>query len=182
MSLVSIRRRATPLVALIAVLLIGLPAAARAQADGTPQDPAPETAEINEIDGAAWLAGCWRVESPDGRNAAEEQWMAPRGGLMVGMSRSIRGGEARGYELLTIRVAEGRLVYHAVPSGQAPADFPARHAADGRLEFVNSEHDFPQKIAYTRHGDDQVEAAVFGEADGSEPAFVIPYRRVRCPG
>ena len=184
MSPVSIRHRAAPLVALTAVLLIGLPAAARAQADGPPQDPAPETpaAEPSELDAAAWLAGCWRVESSDGRNAAEEQWMAPRGGLMVGMSRSVRGGEARGYELLTIRVAEGRLVYHAVPSGQAPADFPARRAADGRLEFVNSEHDFPQKIAYTRHGDDQVEAAVFGEADGSEPAFVIPYQRVRCPG
>ncbi len=162
-----------------AVLLAGLPGVAHAQSDAAPDSSPPETAEL---DAAAWLAGCWRVESPDGQNAAEEQWMAPRGGLMVGMSRSIRGGEARGYELLTIRVEDGALVYHAVPSGQKPTDFRARRVEDGRLEFVNPEHDFPQKIVYTRKGHDQAEAAVFGDADGSEPAFAIPYERVPCPG
>lgn len=163
----------------LGALLFGLPGMVRAQAEGTPEEAEHEKVTL---EGAAWLAGCWRAESPDGRNADEEQWMAPRGGLMVGMSRSIRGGEARGHELMTIRVEEGRLVYHAVPSGQVPTDFPASHAANGRLEFVNAEHDFPQKIVYTRSGHDRVEAAVFGEADGSEPAFVIPYERVRCTG
>lgn len=122
------------------------------------------------------------VESPDGQNAAEEQWMAPRGGLMVGMTRGIRAGEARGHECLTIRIEGGALVYHAVPSGQRATDFPARRVEDGRLEFVNAAHDFPQKIVYTRRGHDQVEAAVFGEADGSEPVFAMAYRRVPCPG
>lgn len=161
------------------VLLIGLPGLARAQAE-----VAPEAAEHEQatLDAAAWLAGCWRAEFADGRDAAEEQWMAPRGGLMVGMSRSIRGGEARGHELLTIRAEDGRLVYHAAPSGQAPTDFPARNVADGRLEFVNAGHDFPRKIVYTQSGHDQIEAAVFGEAEGSEPAFTIPYERIPCPG
>jgi hypothetical protein len=110
-------------------------------------------------------------------------WMAPRGGLMVGMSRSIRHGRAGGYELATIRAdTAGRLVYHAVPSGQEPTDFPARSVGDGRLEFVNAEHDFPQKIVYARIDPDLVHAAVFGEVDGAEPAFLLPYRRVRCPG
>jgi hypothetical protein len=48
------------------------------------------------LEPAVWLAGCWAAVSPDGRNAAEEQWMAPRGGLMVGMSRTVRDGTARG--------------------------------------------------------------------------------------
>ena len=172
------RRRAIRLGIATALLLIGVPGAARAQADPAPKDAAAEDATL-EI--AAWLAGCWRAEAPDNRSAAEEQWMAPRGGLMVGMSRSIRGGRARGHELLTIRVEDGRLVYHAVPSGQASTDFPARQVEYGRLEFVNAEHDFPQKIVYTRDGDNRVEAAVFGEADGTEPAFAIPYERVSCP-
>lgn len=108
--------------------------------------------------------------------------MAPRGGLMVGMSRSIRGGRATGYELATIGTdSDGLLVYHAEPSGQSPADFPARSVEDGRLEFVNAEHDFPRKIVYARIDDDFIHAAVFGEADGAEPAFLVPYRRVRCP-
>lgn len=134
------------------------------------------------LDDAAWLAGCWEAASDDGQNAAEEQWMAPRGGLMVGMSRSIRGGRATGYELATIGLdSGGLLVYHAVPSGQSPADFPARSIEDGRLEFVNAEHDFPQKIVYARIDENFIHAAVFGEADGAEPAFLIPYRRVPCP-
>jgi len=168
-----------------AALLTGLPGMARAQAeaaapDGVPtEQPMPGSAALEAV---AWLAGCWRVESPDGQNAAEEQWMAPRGGLMVGMSRSIRGGVARGHEFLTIRVEDGTLVYHAVPSGQQPTDFRARDAEGWRLEFVNAEHDFPQKIIYTRGDDDRVEAAVFGDVDDSEPAFAIPYRRVSCPG
>jgi len=133
------------------------------------------------IEAAGWLAGCWEAASADGQDAAEEQWMAPRGGLMVGMGRSIRGGEASGYELATIRVGrDGLLVYHAEPAGQSPGDFPARSVEPGRLEFVNAEHDFPQKIVYVQMDENFVHAAVFGEVDGAEPAFLIPYRRVKC--
>lgn len=133
-------------------------------------------------DPAGWLAGCWEASSPDGQNAAEEQWMAPRGGLMVGMTRSIRGGRATGYELLTIREnAGGILVFHAEPSGQSPTDFPARSVEEGRLEFVNAEHDFPKKIVYAQIDENLIHAAVFAEADGAEPAFLLPYRRVPCP-
>lgn len=134
------------------------------------------------VESAGWLAGCWEASSPDGQNAAEEQWMAPRGGLMVGMTRSIRGGRATGYELLTIHEnADGILVLHAEPSDQAPTDFPARSVEEGRLEFGNAEHDFPQKIVYAQIDEDLIHAAVFGEADGAEPAFLLPYRRVACP-
>lgn len=175
-------RRVVRTVVVVCALLAGLPGMARGQSAGVPDSTASGAASGDAVDAAGWLAGCWRVESPDGQNVAEEQWMAPRGGLMVGVSRSIRGGEARGHELLTIRVEDGRLVYHAVPSGQAATDFPARRVDEGLLEFVNAEHDFPQKIVYTRRGHDQAEAAVFGDVDGSEPAFTIPYERVPCPG
>lgn len=180
-------RRAARTIVVVWALLAGLPGMARGQSEGAPDGAASAIAPAaapgsDALEAAAWLAGCWRVESPDGQSAAEEQWMQPRGGLMVGMSRSIRGGEARGHELLTIRVEDGGLVYHAVPSGQAATEFPARSVEDGRLEFVNAEHDFPQKIVYTRNGDDAIEAAVFGDADDSDPAFAIPYARVVCPG
>lgn len=102
---------------------------------------------------------------------------------MVGMSRTTRDDSARGYELVTIRVGDdGRLVYHAEPSGQSPTDFPARSVEHGRLEFVNTEHDFPQKIIYSRIGDDVIHAAVFRQATDTEPAFLIPYQRDECGG
>ena len=69
----------------------------------------------------------------------------------------------------------------AAPSGQTVTDFLARAIAPGRLEFVNAEHDFPKKIVYTLLEEDLAEAAVFGEVDGSEPAFTLRYRGVDCP-
>lgn len=148
------------------------------QAPDAPRDDARAMA----LAPAAWLAGCWEATSATGRSVTEEQWMAPSGGLMVGMSRSVRDGTARGYELLTIRVGEdGGLVYRAAPSGQVVTDFPARAVAPGRLEFVNVEHDFPKKIVYTRLEENLTEASVFGEADVFEPAFTLRYRGVSCP-
>lgn len=167
--------------AVVTACVLPGPAPAVAQVPGASHGLARSTTD-STLEDAAWLAGCWRTESPDGRNATEEQWMAPRGGLMVGMSRSVRDDEARAHELLTIRVAAEGLVYHAAPSGQTPTDFPARSVEEGRLEFVNADHDFPQKIVYTPRAAHAAEAAVFGEADDPEPAFTILYQRVRCPG
>ena len=145
-------------------------------------DAARDEVGATALSPAAWLAGCWEATSATGRSVTEEQWMAPSGGLMVGMSRSVRDGAARGYELLTIRAGkDGGLVYRAAPSGQAVTDFPARAVAPGRLEFVNAEHAFPKKIVYTLLEEDLTEAAVFGEVDASEPAFTLRYRGVSCP-
>jgi hypothetical protein len=99
---------------------------------------------------------------------------------MVGMGRTVRDGEARGFEQLSLRVRDGRPVYHAAPSGQAPTDLPARAVEGGRLEFANPSHDFPRQIVYARFDDDDFQAAVVAEGEGAEPAFLVPYRRVRC--
>ena len=163
-------------------LLALLPATLAAQ-EAVETPPAAEGAGSTNLgDAATWLAGCWEASSPDGERSVEEQWMAPRGGLMLGLSRSVRDGEARSHEFLAIRETEGRLVYHAVPSGQAPTDFTARVVGDGRLEFVNAGHDFPRKIVYRRLGADSVRAEVFAEVDGDAPAFALPFGRVSCPG
>lgn len=163
--------------ALLATLLLSTFAAAEAQ-----EAPPGSGAGASTLEDAAWLAGCWRAESPDGRDAVEEIWMAPRGGLMVGMSRSVRGGEARGYEFLTIRSVEGTLVYHAEPSGQSPTNFPAREVGERRLEFVNPVHDFPRKIVYEGRSDGTLVATVFETVEARNPAFGVTYRPVECPG
>ena len=47
-----------------------------------------------------WLAGCW---SQDGREAGSvEQWTAPAGGTMLGMSRTVSGGKTVAFEHLRI--------------------------------------------------------------------------------
>lgn len=39
------------------------------------------------IERVGWLQGCWEAGSPE--RTVEEYWMAPRGGSMIGMSRTI---------------------------------------------------------------------------------------------
>ena len=60
------------------------------------------------VDDLGWLAGDWASEA--GGRWTEESWTAPRGGVMLGVSRSGRGEVLRDYEF--IRIAPGDL--HAV--------------------------------------------------------------------
>ena len=138
-----------------------------------------------DLETVSWIAGCWRVASPDGTAVAEEQWMSPAGGLMVGMSRTIRNGIATGHELLTLRVEAGRLIYRAHPSGQEPGEFVAILAIDKpdlkQVVFTNPEHDFPRRIEYGQEDGDSLSAAVFADVDDEDPAFVVRYQRAKCP-
>src|ERR1044071_8259282 len=103
------------------------------------------------VDRVAWLQGCWEMRSPQG--TVEEQWMAPRGGAMIGVGRTVRDDRLVEYELVGVREQGGRLAYEAHPSGQPSAVFLSREITDAMVAFENAEHDFPQRIAYRRDGD-----------------------------
>lgn len=145
--------------------------------------PAQEAASF-DLAALSWIAGCWRVATSDESAVAEEQWMLPQGGLMVGMSRNIRNGIATGHELMTLRMEAGRLIYRADPSGQEPAEFLQILVVDKpsfkQVVFTNPEHDFPRRIEYSQEDGNSLSAAVFGDVDDDDPAFVVPYQRVTC--
>jgi hypothetical protein len=126
-----------------------------------------------------WLAGCWRMEQRD--VVIEEQWMAPRGGSMLAMSRTTRGSETIGFELVVLRVRDGELAYEARPSNQPSAVFALSEATDSTVVFANPEHDFPQRIGYQRVGSDSLRAWTGGTVDGNERTIVFPYARAACP-
>src|SRR5829696_7495811 len=74
------------------------------------------------VDGLAWMAGCWRQEAA-GR-VADEMWMSPAGGSMLGVNRTVASGRTVSWEFMRIDHDGGRLVFTAKPSGQAEASFP----------------------------------------------------------
>ncbi len=127
-----------------------------------------------------WLAGCWEVST--GELVIEEQWMAVRGGTMIGMSRTVREGELAGYELLRLHEGRSGWVYEAHPSGQPTASFRSSEITDTSIVFSNPHHDFPQTIAYMRISSDSLLAWIAGERSGQFRQVEFLYRRVLCPG
>jgi hypothetical protein len=124
----------------------------------------------------AWLSGCWQITR--GAEVIDEQWMAPRGGVMLGMARSVRGDRLASTESTTIRVRDGKLVYEANPSGQAPTTFTATTATADRVVFENPAHDYPRRLSYERKGPDGLLAWI---DDGSGAKRIeYPFSRVAC--
>ncbi len=127
-----------------------------------------------------WLAGCWEVTA--GELVIEEHWMEVRGGTLLGMSRTVRGGQLAEYELLLLHEEESGWVYEAHPSGQPAASFKASAITDTSMVFSNPDHDFPQTITYFRIGSDSLLARIAGERSGRLRQVEFPFRRVLCPG
>jgi hypothetical protein len=126
-----------------------------------------------------WLAGCWR--GGGGATIVEEQWMQPRAGVMLGMSRTTRQDSVVEFEQLRIYTREGRAIYAASPSGQASAEFEARTTTDSAVTFENPAHDFPQRIIYRRRGTESLVARIEGTRGGRVKGVEFPYRRTSCP-
>jgi hypothetical protein len=98
-----------------------------------------------------WLAGSWTME--DGASWADEVWMNPRGGVMLGVSRGGFGTELQTWETAQIRVKkDGTISYFAQPEGQKAVEFPMVLISDAAIEFANPAHDYPQRIRYWRQG------------------------------
>ncbi|MDH3290647.1 MAG: DUF6265 family protein [Gemmatimonadota bacterium] len=141
--------------------------------------PVPTDSQGERLDRIGWLAGCW--ETQGGNTVVEEQWMRPRGGSMLGMSRTIRAGRTVGWELVRIEVRVDRLVYVAEPSGQAMAEFAEVALTDSLVSFENPYHDFPQRITYRRQSDGALAARVESVTGETPRGFDLAYHRVACP-
>jgi len=126
-----------------------------------------------KVDDLAWMAGQWSRE--DGARWTEESWTSPRGGVMLGHSRSGRGADLREFEFLRIAAGEdGTPAYIAQPGGGAPVAFRLVQHDAASATFENPAHDYPQRIGYVREGDRMI--ATISRIDGSK-AQSWDYRR-----
>jgi hypothetical protein len=149
---------------ILAVLLTGVSTGAAAQTG---------------IDRVAWMSGCWSLTS--GTRSVEEQWMAPRGGAMLGISRTLKHGALAEYEFVVLRERGDGLVFVAHPSGQLGGEFPLKSIDESSVVFENTQHDFPQRIGYRRRGE-SLDAWIEGVVRGTTRRVEFPYRRGACPG
>ena len=125
-----------------------------------------------------FLAGCWEEKRAE-QAWTEECWTSARGGLMIGSGRDGKSDSVRHWEWMRIeRATDGTVTFYGSPKGVAPVPFKAT-ASDGKsITFVNSAHDYPQRVSYKL-----TEAGLEGEvslADGSKPNR-WSYRRPGSP-
>ncbi len=141
--------------------------------------PAADNPAVAPIARLGWLAGSWRLEKA-GR-VIDEQWMAPAGGVMLGMARTVAKGRVLSHEFTQIREGPGgELYFVAQPSGQKEAAFKLVSFTGTGVVFENKEHDFPQIVSYNLKPDGTMLAYIEGPGpDGATKRIEYPYRRVQ---
>lgn len=155
--------------------VLGRVLAGTAALAATGASPVPQTADLS------WIAGHWLECTP--RGEATETWTDGRGGLMLGLSKSIRDGRTS-WELSRIdRTPEG-IAFFASPKGQQPAEFKAVSITKDKVVFEKLDHDFPQRVVYMREGDrltGRIEGTVGGKLRSAEWHYRLSPLNATCP-
>jgi hypothetical protein len=120
-----------------------------------------------------WMAGSWREIK--GQGWTEEVWMAPKAGIMLGMSRTGQRGNAETFEFLRIE-GDTIVTLYASPEGKPATAFKLAKSGPKEIIFENAENDFPQRIRYAREGEMLV--ASISMLDGSK-AVSWRYKRTK---
>ncbi len=139
-------------------------------------------AQAGDLQSLSWLAGCWLDAAQPGSG---EMWMAPAGGTLLGVGRTVRAGATREFEFMQIRAdADGRLVFIAQPSGQARTEFKLLSHSAQEVVFENLQHDFPQRVAYrldTLETPAVLKPRIEGQRNGTARVLEFPaLRRSAC--
>jgi hypothetical protein len=119
----------------------------------------------------AWLAGTW--SGGEGPVRFEERWTPAGGGVMLAVSRTLKGDRLVAFEFLRIVERDGSLVYIAQPNGRPPTEFMMTAITADSVTFENPAHDFPKKIRYTKRADGSLEATV---SDGGQNAETFVFK------
>lgn len=109
------------------------------------QTPDPTLPELS------WLAGYW-TSSKDG-TTIEELWTHGSGYVMLGLHRDVYANGRSSFEFLRIMRTREGIVYVANPNGNPGTTFAMKESSNQKVVFENLEHDFPQRIIYSRTGD-----------------------------
>ncbi|MEK7865350.1 MAG: DUF6265 family protein [Planctomycetota bacterium] len=129
------------------------------------------------LDDFAWLAGSW--EGDVGGGKFEEQWLAPVGGVMIGMGRVTSQGQTQFVEFLKIVQEGDEISYRAIIEGQPEVPFALSKLDGGEAVFENPKHDFPQRIIYRLEKDGTLFARVEATKDGVTQGEDFKLKRIR---
>lgn len=141
--------------------------------------PARSLAAEHSLDQLSWLSGCWRTL--DAEPGSGEIWTTPAGGSLLGLSRTVKGGQTTAFEFMRIGpLPDGRLAFFAQPSGRPPTTFAAVKISTVEAVFESAELEFPKQVIYRRDGEDRVNASIEGTRNGVFRSIAFPMERSAC--
>ena len=123
-----------------------------------------------------WITGHW--SEPAGRATSEEHWIAPAGGAMLGVSRTIARDRMVAFEFLRIEKRADGIFYVAQPGGRPPTEFKLTRSTPTSAIFENPRNDFPKIITYRLDGSDALAAKIEGDVSGKHKEQEFKFRRV----
>ena len=121
----------------------------------------------------AFMKGAWEGGPPGTK--FEERWTEEAGGLMLGVSRTLKGDRAVGFEFLRVEFRKDGVFYVAQPGGKPKTEFKLTASGGGSATFENPQHDHPKVIRYSLTEDGSLKA----ELEGSEGKQAFVFRRVQ---
>ncbi len=126
------------------------------------------------------LIGIW--ENKTARGVIQETWTRSSDHSFSGKSCMIRGADTILLETIQLLQEKDSLFYIPTVTNQnggLPVRFTAVHSGTDQLVFENPNHDFPQRIVYTRIHADSMVAEISGKRNGQERKQFFPMKRIR---
>lgn len=128
----------------------------------------PADAKKPTLEDLAWMEGHWS-SMRDGVET-EEQWLAPKAGVMLGVNRTTRDQKNTGFEFLRIEQRGDSIVYLPQPQGKPVTEFPLKELKDKLVMFENTQIEFPQRVSYRLTEDGKLVARIEGKIRGESRA------------
>jgi hypothetical protein len=125
----------------------------------------------NDLQELHWLVGQWKGQV--GKNTYYESWKPTNHGTLEGSASMVNPqGKTTFTEVLRIDKIGSHVVYIAAVKKNHPVLFTLTENSDENNKptwvFENKEHDFPQRITYTRKARDSMVARVEGVYKGKK--------------
>jgi hypothetical protein len=180
---------------LVAALLLGatawaqqppVPPEAAAPSPAPPSQPQPPTTAKLDDGGAfatlAWLEGCW--QGTVNQREFREQWLPPRGGMLIGAGQSVLRGKMQDYEFLRIEPRSDGVFFSQFGGDRKETSFRldkvVNEDKDTIFTFANTADAFPARLIYRRGTEGWLYETIEGKMNGTDRQVIYPMRRVDC--
>lgn len=132
----------------------------------------------NGIQDVQWLQGCWQAAGAE--TGSEEHWLAPAGGSMLGMGRTVRKAKTVAWEFMRIQENADSLTFTAILSGKPEASFQLLSLDKQRVVFENPRPEFPQRVIYQLNADGSLLGRIEGKVKDQEKGVDFPMQKIAC--